>query len=134
MRSGASPSRLFNASCVALMRSASLLSPAERPLAHLRGSAAWSGSLASSCHRRVMAAVSASSGASPGRTVSETQLRLFCNSFGHDAADPSVPGQRMDFSAESTPACATDDLPTPDAPLSIGQRPGLVASALTGAA
>jgi hypothetical protein len=57
-----------------------------------------------------MAAASASSGASPGCTMSETQLRLFCNSFGQDAADLSVPGQRMDFSAESTPACATDDL------------------------
>jgi hypothetical protein len=32
----------------------------------------------------------------------------------------------MDFSAESTSACATDDLPTPDAPMSIGQRPGLI--------
>jgi hypothetical protein len=40
----------------------------------------------------------------------------------------------MDFSAESTPACATDDFPTPDAPMSIGQRPGLLASASSTAA
>jgi hypothetical protein len=72
-----------------------------------------------------MVAESASSGASPGRMMSQTQARLFCNSFGHEVATLwSAPGQRMDFSAESTPACATDDFPTPDAPIRIGQRPG----------
>src|SRR5215510_8068163 len=43
----------FSSSCVALIRSASLLSPIERCLDHLRGRAALSGSFTSRSHRRV---------------------------------------------------------------------------------
>jgi hypothetical protein len=77
----------------------------------------------------VSAAASASSGASPGRSVTKAKPRLFSNAFGHALARlSSRPGRRIAFSADSTPACATEDLPTPDAPIRIGHRPGCSAS------
>ena len=76
-------------------------------------------------------AASASSGVLPGRMVSESQLRLFCSPVGQGADPaPSLLGQRMALSAESTPARATDDLPTPDAPMRIGRWSGFPASVL----
>src|SRR5215471_11844290 len=70
-----------------------------------------------------MAAVSAANGASPGRMVRCTQARLLASAAGQ-VAFASSPGQRMDLSAERTPAWAREDLPTPEAPIRIGQRPG----------
>ena len=74
------------------------------------------------------AEASAPNGSSPGRTVIHAQpVRLFRNASGQgriSLSAPPAPGQRIAFSADNTPACATDDFPTPDAPMRIGSRAG----------
>ena len=66
----------------------------------------------------------------PGLSDRKHHCRLFWKTAGHALGAAASSGQAWRLSAANTPACASEDLPTPELPMSTGSRSG-AASALS---
>ena len=103
--------------------------PSMSPLTQLDKSSARFGSTASNCQVQRNGSTNARTGSVPGLSLRKHQWRLSLNACGHRSAVSTVSGQASRINAASTPACAIDDLPTPELPRRIGSWSGVAASA-----
>jgi hypothetical protein len=90
-------------------------------------SSARFGSTASNCQVHRNGSTSARTGSVPGLSLRKHQRRLASNDGGHAPGAWAVSGHACRIKAASTPASASDDLPTPELPSRIGSLSGVAA-------
>jgi hypothetical protein len=86
------------------------------------------GSTASNCQVHKNGSTSARTGSVPGLSLRKHQRRLAPDAGGHAPGASAVSGHACRIKAASTPACASEDLPTPELPIRMGSLSGAAAS------